>query len=331
MQHEPPRRKIGRPDVCAIVVTFYPDAEFAARLRRISPQVGAVVIVDNGSGDIALAMLDELVLHPFVSLIRNGQNLGVARALNIGVERAASLGFTWTLLLDQDTVVAADMVEALASLYDSFPDGERLAIIGSGFTDAENHPIEASRGSGDDRWEEPWSVITSGSLLPLSAYAEIGPFREEFFVDYVDADYCLRARHKNYRVVKSRKTLMSHAIGNPTEHQLLWMKKKWTTNHSADRRYYIARNDTVLLREYGHYVCGLWAIKSLLRRVRACRRIILYEDAKADKILAIAQGWRDGVRGILGPRRVRRPPSNGATGHGRQVDSNGKSQPAVRR
>ena len=29
-------------------------------------------------------------------------------------------------------------------------------------------------------------------------------------------------------------------------------------NHSADRRYYIARNDTVMLREYGHTLwdCG---------------------------------------------------------------------------
>jgi rhamnosyltransferase len=327
MQHEPPRRKIGRSDVCAIVVTFYPDAEFPARLRRISPQVGAVVIVDNGPGDTALAMLDELALHSFVSLVRNGQNLGVARALNIGVERAASLGFTWTLLLDQDTVVAADMVETLSSIYSSFPDGERLAIIGSGFTD---RSLEVSRGPVDDRWEEPWSVITSGSLLPLPAYTEIGPFREEFFVDYVDVDYCLRARRKDYRVIKSRKTLMSHAIGSPSLHQFLWIKK-WTKNHSPDRRYYIARNDTVLLREHGNYACGLWAIKSLFRCVRASRRVFFYEDAKADKILAIAQGWRDGVRGILGPRRVRRPPSNGATGHGRQVDSNGKSQPAVRR
>ena len=285
------------------------------------------MIVDNGSGDAALAMLDELARHPFVSLICNGQNLGVARALNIGVQHAASLGFAWILLLDQDTVVAADMVETLSSIYSSFPDGERLAIIGSGFTD---RSLQVSRGPVDDRWEELWSVITSGSLLPLSAYAEIGPFREEFFVDYVDVDYCLRARRKDYRVIKSRKTLMSHAIGNPSLHQFLWIKK-WTTNHSPDRRYYIARNDTVLLREHGNYACGLWAIKSLFRCVRASRRVFFYEDAKADKILAIAQGWRDGVRGKLGPRPVRRPPSNGASGHGRQVDSNGNSQQALRR
>jgi rhamnosyltransferase len=84
---------------------------------------------------------------------------------------------------------------------------------------------------------------------------------------------------------------------------------KWTSNHSPDRRYYIARNDTVMLRDYGHYALGLWAVKSLGRCVRTCKRVLLYEETKAAKILAVAQGWWDGVRGRLGPRPRSRPRS----------------------
>ena len=36
---------------------------------------------------------------------------------------------------------------------------------------------------------------------------------------------------------------------------------KWTTNHSPDRRYYIARNDTVMLREYGGYRVRLLGVE----------------------------------------------------------------------
>jgi rhamnosyltransferase len=177
-----------------------------------------------------------------------------------------------------------------------------LAVIGSNYDDVTQRiPGAIDPASLDDHWDEVDLVITSGSLLPLAAYFAIGPFREEFFIDYVDEDYCLRAKAKGYRVIRSRKHLMSHAIGSPTLHANFGVRK-WTTNHSPDRRYYIARNNTVLLREYGNFPAGMWALKSLSRRLRQCKRIALYESMKTRKIAAVLQGWWDGIRGNMGPR-----------------------------
>ena len=205
------------------------------------------------------------------------------------------------LLLDQDSRVDEGMVQTLFAVHAAFPHRDQLAVIGSGFLDVNRRAHAAGNESHAESWEEVESVITSGSLLPLSNHALIGPFREEFFIDYVDSEYCFRARAKGFRVIKTRKPLMSHAIGAATEHSVLWMNK-WTSNHSADRRYYIARNDTVMLREYGNYVLGLWALKSLSRCLRSCKRIALYEKMKASKIMAVVEGWWDGVRGHMGPR-----------------------------
>ena len=298
-------------DVCAVVVTYHPDPELPARLGAALRQVGAAVIVDNGSRGDELTMLRELSADPRITLTLNSANLGIARALNIGIQRAAALGFAWVLLLDQDTSVDEDMVQWLIGVYAAFPDKNRLAVIGSGFRDVNLTPrgaADEARGGprGDAAWEDAECVITSGSLLPLSTHAVIGPFREEFFIDHVDIEYCFRARAKGFRVIKTRRPLMSHAIGATTEHSWLWMNK-WTTNHSPDRRYYFARNDTVLLREYGHYRFGMWALKSLSRRMRMCKRIALYETMKTRKMLAVAQGWWDGVHGRLGPRAPRAP------------------------
>lgn len=306
MMDSVPCRPTRSQDVCAIAVTYHPDSDFSTRIRRILPQVRALVIVDNGSGEAELQMLRELAANPSITLVSNAENLGVARALNIGVQRAAASGNSWVLLLDQDSVVDDDMVQTLFAALGSFPDRDRMAVIGSGFRDVNRGSHEASnetRGAAreGDPWEEVESVITSGSLIPLAAHAAIGPFREEFFIDYVDSEYCFRARAKGFRVIKTRKPIMSHAIGAATQHSVLWMNK-WTSNHSPDRRYYIARNDTVMLREYGNYMWGLWALKSLSRRLRTCKRILLYEHMKTRKIIAVAQGWRDGVRGHLGPR-----------------------------
>jgi rhamnosyltransferase len=288
-------------DVCAIVVTYHPDPELPGRLRRILQQVSALVIVDNGSGEAAVQMLRELAANPLITLVLNLDNLGIARALNIGIQRAVTLGFTWVLLLDQDSCVDGDMVQELFAVWAAYPNRDKLAVIGPGFRDVNKGSREGSHEPRTDPWEEVEFVITSGSLIPLAVHAVIGPFREELFIDSVDIDYCFRARAKGFRLIKTRKLIMSHAIGASTQHSVLWMNK-WTTNHSPDRRYYIARNDTVMLREYGNYVLGLWAWKSFVRCFRLCKRIALYEQMKVSKIIAVSQGWWDGIRGRMGPR-----------------------------
>jgi rhamnosyltransferase len=282
-------------------------------------------------------MLDELPTDPSVELIVNAENLGVAQALNAGIQRAVARGHAWALLLDQDSEVNDDMVATLLRVYASHPDRERLAVIGSHYPGANHIDIDIDVGRIPEaagpvahagQWDEVEAVITSGSLLPLAAHATVGPFREEFFIDYVDIDYCLRARAKGYRVIKTKKQLMSHAIGAPTIHKWLWLRKS-TTNHSADRRYYIARNDTVMLRESGNYFAGGWAVKSLFRCLRHCKRIVLYEGSKADKIAAVAHGWWDGVHGRMGPRRARSAAAGPTGADTRRADGTASSRPTA--
>ncbi len=296
----------NRDAVCAVVVTYHPDQDFPARLERILPQVGAVVIVDNGSCDAAAAMLRALPANPRLDLVHNGENLGIATALNIGVRRAAARGYAWALLLDQDTMIDADMVEQLLSTQAAYGETIPLAVIGSRFRDTHGRAAERHRLQGEgELWEEMESVITSGSLLSLPAYAAIGPFRDEFFIDYVDTEYCFRARASGFRIIETRRPLMAHTVGSPSPHRVLW-STKWTTNHSADRRYYIARNNTVLLREYGTANTRSWRLKSLARCFRLCKRIALYETDKAVKIAAVGEGWWDAMCSRMGPRRKRR-------------------------
>ncbi len=121
----------------------------------------------------------------------------------------------------------------------------------------------------------------------------------------MDTEYCYRARALGYRVIQTRRALMAHTVGAPTPHRGFG-KTTWTTNHSAERRYYIARNNTVLLREYGTSNGGSWQWKSLVRSFRLCKRIALYERDKRRKIVAVAQGWWDGMRGRLGRRPARK-------------------------
>ena len=289
--------------VCAVVVSHHPDPGFVARVHRVIPQVGVTVIVDNGSRAASGPALQELSAHPAVTLVCNGSNLGIAQALNTGIRYAIERGYAWALLLDQDTEVDHALVAALLEAHAECPDPGRTAAVGARFRDTHDRPAAGrALAAQGESWQEVEAVITSGTLLPLEVFAALGPFREEFFIDYVDIEYCLRARARGFRIIETRKALMAHTVGAPSRHPL-WGRHTWTTNHSAERRYYIARNNTVLLREYGTTKGGSWRWKSIVRSLRLCKRIAFFEQDKWPKLMAVAEGWWDGMRGRLGPRR----------------------------
>jgi rhamnosyltransferase len=288
-------------DVCGVLITYDPDAQLPMRLAAIRRQLAAFVIVDNGSGETSRAMLRALGADAALEVIFEAENRGVATALNIGLARAAARGFAWALLLDQDSRIDEDLVAGLLAVYRAYPERERLAVVGAGFRDFRGEPDATEHGARPDSWEELDYVITSGSLLSLAVFAIVGPFRDEFFIDYVDTEYCWRARARGYRVIKTRKHLMSHTIGRPSRHRLLWTHK-WTTNHPPDRRYYIVRNFTILTREQARGGAGAWWFKSLGLLFKLAKRVLLYEDRRREKLFALAQGWYHGIRGIAGRR-----------------------------
>ena len=269
-----------RSDVCAVIVTFNPDSGLGGRVARVWSQVGHVVIVDNSPAP-ASASLDGLSRTEGVDLLRNGENRGVATALNQGIARAAAKGYTWVWTLDQDSSPHEDMVGTLFAVYAEAPEPERVAIVGV------DHANERSWKGSDHGWHgETWterkSVITSGSLLSVAVWRHLGSFREDFFIDHVDTEYCLRARSKGYRVLAIRQPLMEHAIGTPSRHRLGW-KSTTTSNHPPSRRYYMSRNLISVVRTY--YVSEpAWAAGAVWSWCKSMVLMLCFEKHRMAKL-----------------------------------------------
>ena len=83
----------------ALVVTYFPDAEFPERLERLLEQVGRLVVVDNGSPEAALGWAGGLVGRDGVTIQRNAANLGIAAALNQGLSLLSDEGYDWVITL----------------------------------------------------------------------------------------------------------------------------------------------------------------------------------------------------------------------------------------
>lgn len=278
--------------LCAIVVSYFPDARFAEYLRGIREQCDSVLIVDNGSTGPALDMLRGLRGGP-VRLFETGRNAGLGAALNQGIAQAGALGYPWVVLFDQDSLPLADMASCFADILAVHPQADRVALIGSRFIDRNRPPMPAQQPlpAGEPAWSERKRVITSGMLLSLEAFGDIGPFREDFFIDTIDHEFCHRARRKGWRILLTAIPLLAHSVGHYRPHRLLG-RVVWRSHHSALRCYFMARNPMILARESRAYAKllrgGYKALKNSLL-------ILFFEEDKARKIGATLTGTLHGL------------------------------------
>ncbi len=282
----------------AVVVTFEPESDVLRHAEALVGQVVRIVVVDNGSGPGAASILDAVSALPSVEVIRNPHNLGIARALNQGAQMALDLGADWLLTLDQDAAPGPEIVGIAGRTFDAYPRRDLIAVLGSSST------LDASEPTGAANQRRPWgevsTVITAGSFISLAALHAIGEFRDDLFVDYVDIEFCLRARAMGYRVLSSRAPAMTHRIGQPT---VRWIGRRtvMTTNHSAVRRYYMTRNRFLVWRSYWRTDLR-YVARDILAAEKELLKLLLVEDDRAGKLRAVLAGLADGIRGIKGRR-----------------------------
>jgi len=170
-----------------------------------------VVVVDNGSTDGSQEMLTEK--FPQVLLIQNDRNVGLSSASNQGIE--ATTG-RYILLLNNDTLVNQDSLEALVAFMDEHPDagaaGGKLLNpdgtlqAGYGIFPNLTHEFLIASGLGRMIWSNYPDHHTSKDILSVgwlssaclmlrrSALEKVGMLDEEFFIygDEVDLQYRLK-------------------------------------------------------------------------------------------------------------------------------------------
>jgi rhamnosyltransferase len=212
------------------------------------------------------------------------------------MRRAHQRGYVWCLAFDQDSEPMGRMLETLASIHDQTEYRASLGVIGANFIEVgrQQPGVRVAPAAGRS-WVERPAVITAGSLYSVAAVGQVGSFREEFFLDHVDSDYCLRLRAHGYRVIMACEPLMTHALGRQTWHRFFG-KRVGCSNHSPLRRYYNTRNRLVLAREYLRREPA-WVLTNLRGLSRETLLILLFESEKAAKLRAMARGAWHAVTG----------------------------------
>jgi rhamnosyltransferase len=283
--------------VCAVVVSFNPTADLYQNVELLRRQNCCVLVVDNSPGSNGAGVLADIQLLDGCEVIRNGRNLGIAAALNIGIRAAMSRGCSWVLLFDQDSQISEGFVEAmLRAARTSEPKGS-VAIVCPRYRDAR---LGVTLPTQRNRAGEIVGCMTSGSLINVRAFQTLGPMEERLFIDFVDHEYCLRTRTAGWKIVEAPDAVLLHSLGRMSSHRFLG-RRMTTTNHSPERRYYIHRNRMTLIWRYRRKDTE-WAFGELKGWVMDSAKVLLIEDQKLAKAKYMALGFYDALRGRLGPR-----------------------------
>jgi rhamnosyltransferase len=290
--------------ICAIVVTHHPDSAFPERIATLHPQVGGVVIVDNASNPEAVAMLRRLAQQDRIELIENATNEGVATGLNQGVEYAKAHGFSWFITFDQDSSTRPRLIESLRVVCAAVGEAglDRLGVLGVNHIDGCTGELFVDPGETVGSYIERKTVITAGSLMSVQSYDTIGPFRDDFFIDDIDHEYCLRARSKGYRVLLALAPHLVHSIGHREVKRVVFGIRVVTVNHAPFRWYTIVRNRLIILREYAGREPS-WTASRAFKLVVKCARTLMFEKERLDKARCMALGLAD----FASKRKVRHP------------------------
>lgn len=284
--------------VCAIFTTFHPGPETVHNIASAISQVQQVTVVDNGSGADSVAYLRSASAKLGFHLIENGSNLGIASALNIGCKWAIEQGNQFLILFDQDSEATEGLISNLLDAYDKLKADEKVGLVGAKILDRITRMSPPLLLDHDYR---PTLTLTSGSLFPAKVIEECGGFEEDLFIEYVDHEYCLRIRSHGYRIVIVDDAVLLHEVGYPRIHRLLGIWSCRCTHHAAERRYYHARNLTVLLFRYWEKEPA-WCLTEVQAFVKTTIKSLLFEKHRTRRLWFTLRGCLDAITGRMGER-----------------------------
>lgn len=242
----------------------------------------SALVVDNGSADDSVARIS--ATYPGVEVLALDENLGYAEGNNRGMAHALAHGADYVLILNNDTLVAPDMLSRLVAFAASRP---CLGIAGPTMFCAEPADTLFAAGSGID-WQrgvtENRGMFRAAAAYPLPAAPEmvdfiagcavlatrrlidsVGGLDSGYYLNYEDVEWCVRARRQGFEVWHVPQAVMWHRVsatfglGSPANTYYMTrnaLRFFWTNAPPASRPLAVA---SILARTLR--TVGAWTIK----------------------------------------------------------------------
>lgn len=286
-------------EIAIIIVTYEPNIKLLRNIIfEMKKRKGTdLYLIDNASSNneeisqILLSIKNKGVdnsSHIFSDFL--SKNLGIATAQNIGLKKvsADSSDYKYVFFMDQDSFIKGFELDKLIKDFKNFGNND-LAALGTQISG------EGKMGFNDD-FTEVNELISSGTLIRISALKKIGYMREDLFIDFVDFEWCWRAKNMGWKLFKDNKVELEHQLSPlPKEN-----KKKNFSKVAPFRLYYVFRNATYLMMNsltLNNKVSNFYILLKLFRQFLIN---LFFSPDKLKRLEYMLKGIGDGLKGKMG-------------------------------
>jgi GT2 family glycosyltransferase len=280
-----------------------------ASLADTSISLTDILVVDNASTDGSVEAIRSS--FPTVQIVRNTENLGYAAGNNVGLHHAIEARYEYALLLNNDTVVATDAIDALVEPLRAHP---RIAVCGAAIAYLSEPTrvwsaggvIQRRDGSVTTDWlDRHMADLPSATyavdhvsgcclLVRVSAIQQVGFLDPRFFMYFEETEWCARFTRANWEIVVNPAARIWHAIDPVAQ------------SGSPAIAYYMTRNHLLFLRA-SRAPLSAWAI-TVFRQFRTVVSLFIrpHTANRTRGRMPMLRAMRDFTLGRFGPLNAAR-------------------------
>ena len=295
--------------VAGLIVIYNPCYKNLEDLANILiKEISQVFIVNNGISDVIYQKKKKLLEEKGVKFIEMNGNAGIAKALNCGVATINSEGYAYCWLFDQDSLPERGGLGILLRIFQSQLSGSApLAAVVPSIMDLHGKKmLPMLVGTKDGKVmekmitlkQEVSAAITSGMLVDINVWLQTKGAKEEYFIDFVDTEWCFRAKSKGYQIICEPGTFLHHRLGDVGP-EFSNFNGRAIRQRPAMRTYHFVRNGLLLSAE--SYVPNNWAAYVFQKIVKVCAIGIILGPNRFEQFRAIVQAIKYVIKVKLKP------------------------------
>jgi rhamnosyltransferase len=271
----------------SIVVLYNPEEQSVLKnIEVISSKTNCCYVIVN-SCDVKI--LEKISLIKGVVIINNNRNIGLSKSLNIGLREVINRNSEGVVLFDQDSLPSEFFFENIIACYqDLLKANTNVGAIGGLVHDDKKNEVIDDKSS---LTTEVDVVITSGCLIPLSTINEVGLMDETFFIDYIDYEWCFRAKSKGFKIFISNHSILYHNLG---DNLVGVLNVKKPIHDNVIRHYHIIKNQLIIVCR--DYIPLKWRINHFFKIFYRIPGYIIYSSQRKKTIINIFKAIADFIK-----------------------------------